>query len=169
MCRILWLYQYHISFFKPLLDNKCLFLRNMEPLTESLSNREIECNIVWNTVSGLNMYLGRMTLCTAKTLDYLRNHVAVVARFIVYTVLLPSRKHAYIVLTPLNPTFIQWNWGFQGYTLICLYLLKNIDCRYSLEPPRWGGSNVYPQSMFWAEIWKLPEFCIWKFSFFFLW
>ena len=25
---------------------------------------------------------------------------------------------------------------------------KNIDCGYSLEPPRWGGSNEYPQSMF---------------------
>ena len=25
---------------------------------------------------------------------------------------------------------------------------KNIDCRYMLEPPRWGGSNQYPQSMF---------------------
>ena len=25
---------------------------------------------------------------------------------------------------------------------------QNIDCGYSLEPPRWGGSNVYPQSMF---------------------
>ena len=25
---------------------------------------------------------------------------------------------------------------------------QNIDCRYSLEPPRWGGSNEYPQSMF---------------------
>ena len=24
----------------------------------------------------------------------------------------------------------------------------NIDCRYSLEPPRRGGSNWYPQSMF---------------------
>ena len=35
-----------------------------------------------------------------------------------------------------------------------LYLLKNIDCGYSLEPPRRGGSNEYPQSMFWAEIWK---------------
>ena len=29
---------------------------------------------------------------------------------------------------------------------------------YSLEPPRWGGSNEYPQSMFWAEIWKISEF-----------
>ena len=24
----------------------------------------------------------------------------------------------------------------------------NIDCGYSLEPPRQGGSNEYPQSMF---------------------
>ena len=31
---------------------------------------------------------------------------------------------------------------------------QNIDCWYSLEPPRRGGSNEYPQSMFWAEIWK---------------
>ena len=25
---------------------------------------------------------------------------------------------------------------------------QHIDCRYSLEPPRRGGSNEYPQSMF---------------------
>ena len=25
---------------------------------------------------------------------------------------------------------------------------QNIDCGYSLEPPRRGGSNEYPQSMF---------------------
>ena len=32
---------------------------------------------------------------------------------------------------------------------------KNIDCGYSLEPPRRGGSNEYPQSMFSAEIRKI--------------
>ena len=32
---------------------------------------------------------------------------------------------------------------------------QNIDCGYSLEPPRWGGSNEYPQSMFWVEIRKI--------------
>ena len=26
-------------------------------------------------------------------------------------------------------------------------MTQNIDCGYSLEPPRWGGSNEYPQSM----------------------
>ena len=32
---------------------------------------------------------------------------------------------------------------------------QNIDCGYSLESPRRGGSNEYPQSMFWAEIRKI--------------
>ena len=59
-----------------------------------------------------------------------------------------SRKHGYIMFTPLNPTFRQLNWGLQGFTLIFLFLLKNIDCGYSLKPPRRGGSNEYPQSMF---------------------
>ena len=31
---------------------------------------------------------------------------------------------------------------------IFLISAQNIDCGYSLEPPRWGGSNEYPQSMF---------------------
>ena len=31
---------------------------------------------------------------------------------------------------------------------------QNIDCGYSLESPRQGGSNEYPESMFWAEIRK---------------
>ena len=33
--------------------------------------------------------------------------------------------------------------------------VQNIDCGYSLEPRRRGGSNEYLQSMFWAEIWKI--------------
>ena len=31
---------------------------------------------------------------------------------------------------------------------LILILLKNMDCGYSLEPHRRGGSNEYPQSMF---------------------
>ena len=31
---------------------------------------------------------------------------------------------------------------------IFLIFAQNIDCGYSLEPPRWGGSNEYPQSLF---------------------
>ena len=36
-----------------------------------------------------------------------------------------------------------------------LFLLKNKDCGYLLEPPHRGGSNEYLQSMFWAEIRKI--------------
>ena len=32
---------------------------------------------------------------------------------------------------------------------------QNIDCGYSLEPPRRGGSNEHPQSMFYAVIRKI--------------
>ena len=31
---------------------------------------------------------------------------------------------------------------------IFLIFAQNIDCGYSLEPPRRGGSNEYPQSIF---------------------
>ena len=56
--------------------------------------------------------------------------------------------------------------GFTGVYIIFLISAQNIDGGYSLEPPRWGGSNEYPQSMFWAEKWKISEFFIWKFSVF---
>ena len=73
----------------------------------------------------------------------------------------PSRKHAYIILTPLNPSFI-----VKGYTLFVLFRLKNIDCGYSLEPPRRSGSNEFPQSMFWTGIWKISEFLFENFQVF---
>ena len=30
-------------------------------------------------------------------------------------------------------------------------LAQNIHCGYTLEPPRRGGSNEYPQCMFWIK------------------
>ena len=49
---------------------------------------------------------------------------------------------------PLEPHFYIVKLGFAGVYLFFLFLLQNIDCGYSLEPPQRGGSNVYPQSMF---------------------
>ena len=44
---------------------------------------------------------------------------------------------------------------------LVLISAQNIDCGYSLEPPRRGGPNEYPQPMFWAEIWKKNQrFCL---------
>ena len=55
---------------------------------------------------------------------------------------------------------------FKGYTLFFLFLLKNIDLGFSLEPPRRGGSNEYPQSYVLSRNMKNIRNFIWKFSFF---
>ena len=56
--------------------------------------------------------------------------------------------------------FTSKNWKFlDKKTLIFFHIsAQNIDCGYSLEPPQRGSSNEYPQSMFWAEIWKYLSF-----------
>ena len=59
---------------------------------------------------------------------------------------------------PLKPHFYIVKLGFTGVHIIFLIFVQNKDCGYTLEPPRRGGSNEYPQSMFWAEIWKILEF-----------
>ena len=40
---------------------------------------------------------------------------------------------------------------------LVLFLLQNIDCGYSLELPRRGGSDVYPRSIFLAKILKISK------------
>ena len=52
-----------------------------------------------------------------------------------------SRKHAYIILTPLKPHFYIVKLGFTGVYIIFLISAQNIDYGYSLEPPQRGGSN----------------------------
>ena len=56
------------------------------------------------------------------------------------------RKHAYSnilkILPPKNEYFQIKNPDIFHTSA------QNIDCGYSLEPPRRGGSNEYPQSMF---------------------
>ena len=49
---------------------------------------------------------------------------------------------------PLKPHFYIVKLGFTGVNIIFLISVQNIDCGNSLEPPRRGGSNEYPQSMF---------------------
>ena len=59
---------------------------------------------------------------------------------------LPLRKHAYSNILKILPPE---NENFQIKHFYILYISdQNIDCGYSLEPPRRGGSNEYPQSMF---------------------
>ena len=58
------------------------------------------------------------------------------------------RKTCLYNFDPLKPHFYIVKLGFTGVYIIFLISAKNIDCGYSLEPPRRGGSNEYPQSMF---------------------
>ena len=48
---------------------------------------------------------------------------------------------------PHKPHFYIVKLGFTGVYIIFLISAQNTDCGYSLEPPRRGGSNEYPQSM----------------------
>ena len=68
-------------------------------------------------------------------------------RRISFKVLLITKTCLYS-FDPLKPHFYIVKLGFTGVYIIFLILLENIDCGYSLEPPRRGGSNEYPQSMF---------------------
>ena len=58
---------------------------------------------------------------------------------------------------PLKPHFYIVKLGFIGVCITFHISVQNIYCGYSLEPPRRGGSNEYPQSMVWTEIWKISE------------
>ena len=62
------------------------------------------------------------------------------------------KKTCLYYFDPLKPHFYIVKLGFTGVYIIFFISAHNIDCRYSLEPPRRGGSNEYPQSMFRAEI-----------------
>ena len=45
--------------------------------------------------------------------------------------------------------FTTKNWKFSDKSSDIFHIsAQNIDCGYPLEPPRQGGSNEYPQSMF---------------------
>ena len=44
---------------------------------------------------------------------------------------------------PLKPHFYIVKLGFTGVYIIFHISAQNIDCEYSLEPPRRGGSNEY--------------------------
>ena len=55
------------------------------------------------------------------------------------------RKHAYSNILKITPPKTE---SFQIKKSDIFHIsAQNIDCGYSLEPPRRGGSNEYPQSM----------------------
>ena len=52
-------------------------------------------------------------------------------------------------LSKYTENFTTKNWKISDKKSDIFHIsAQNIDCGYSLEPPRRGGSNEYPQSMF---------------------
>ena len=65
------------------------------------------------------------------------------------------RKHAYsntCILKILQPK--KENFQIKNSDIFHISA-HNIDCGYSLEPPRRGGSNEYPQTIFFSKIRKI--------------
>ena len=57
-------------------------------------------------------------------------------------------KTCLYIFDPLKPHFYIVKLGFTWVFIMFLISAQNIDCVYSLEPPRRGGSNEFSQSMF---------------------
>ena len=58
------------------------------------------------------------------------------------------QKHAYSNILKILPQKKNWNFSDKKFFDIFHISAQNVNCEYSLEPPRRGGSNEYPQSMF---------------------
>ena len=87
--------------------------------------------------------------CSPMLQNYMRVHVITEKQnFNTILVLYIIRKTCPCKVYSLKPHFYIVKLGYAGVYLFFLFLLQNIDCGYSLEPPRRGGSNVSPQSMF---------------------
>ena len=121
------------------------------------------CSCVWSIISPLwPLHFGKKKELTSRLITIYVLNVDVPIRL--FFLLVSEVQRILITKTslynsdPLKPHFYIVKLGFTGVYIIFLISAQNIDCGYSLEPPRRGGSNEYPQSMFWAEIWKISEF-----------
>ena len=72
-----------------------------------------------------------------------------------YTVIYNTKYSVSITKTRLLEyieNFTTKNWKFSDKNSVIFRIsAQNIDREFALEPPRWGGSNEYPQSMFFKQ------------------
>ena len=107
----------------------------------------------WNRISSAFGYSDRETVQVYSlqappwvTLWESNERLMVLKVWILHTEHISLRKHAYSCILKISPPK---NWKFSDKNPDIFHIhAQNIDCGYSLEPPRRGGSNQYPQSMF---------------------
>ena len=76
----------------------------------------------------------------------MRQPMKVICVKIIYLLWYSLRNHAYLNILKASPPKNE-NFKIKNSDIFHISA-QNIDCGYSLEPPRRGGSNEYPQSMF---------------------
>ena len=64
--------------------------------------------------------------------------------FLVITKTCPCNKQRFFELKNIE------NLQMKNFDIFLIFA-QNMDCGNTLEPPRRGGSNEYPQSMFWSK------------------
>ena len=98
---------------------------------------------------------------TAKNeINLFNNHVLIVApvTFAPAGAMTPSAEFLYIVKLEFTGVYIIFLISAQKHRLWVLIRTASL--------PHRGSSNEYPQSLFWAEIWKISDFFLsWNFQF----
>ena len=69
-------------------------------------------------------------------------------------------QYTEIVLSSKNEHF-----QYKRFDIFLMFAQNIAECGSTLEPPRRGGSNEYPQSMFWSKKKKIGNPCIPQFCF----
>ena len=62
-----------------------------------------------------------------------------------------SLKHAHAIYTAIFKFVKKMKLFSRTILVFFLILAQNINCGYTLEPPRRGGSDEYPHSMSWSK------------------
>ena len=106
-----------------------------------------------NVCSGICVQQRSRTACTSAQSDQDRQCLFKVALHIVeynkvLQFLISITKTCLYNIDPLKPQFYIVKLGFTGVYISFLISAQNMDCGYSLESPRQGGSNKHQQSMF---------------------
>ena len=121
---------------------------NRQFLTDQYKN---SMTVIWYNTSCEGTSLGPcfgVTKFSYQAILFIILYIVYIFLLVQYFCFLYIMKTCLYNFDPLKPNFYIVKLGFTGVYIIFLFLLKNIDCGYSLEPPRRGGSNEYPQSMF---------------------
>ena len=110
----------------------------------------------------IDIFIGRYL--SLRWIDMSKSTFSHVATQVMRTPIMKTRLFKYI------ENFTPENWKKKSDKNWCFFHISalNIGCGYSLELPRPGDYNEYPQSMFWVEIRKImfthvnPSFTIYK-------